>query len=312
MSNYSGTIIEAQVDYLTVSAHGEDQARNLLDLGMGLSKESERKGNEPHPFRLMGYEGVACGPIQYGQRDDKATILRLSGESANDVLDVAMSVADRVSRIDLAVTWRCEPPDPMLGRNAYTMADLHRQTHPQAALPWFTGDAAGGFTCYVGKRGGNSMLRIYNKGAEAVAQDDDDGAERYRACWRYELEAGHQLAQRLAEIVLVEPDRARFVQDYVYAHAERHGIPPAFPRAGGQALIPGFRRRSDDDRSLQHIRKSVRPTAERLRRHGRDDDLREALGFDQGASLLRELQTILMRRYGSVADGGTKEGRENG
>lgn len=308
MADYSGTVIESQVDYLTVSAHGEDQARNLLDLGMGLSKESERKGNEPHPFHLMGYEGVACGPIQYGQRDEQATILRASGKTANDVLDVAMSLADRVSRIDLAVTWRCEPPDPMLGRNAYALAEMHRQSHPQASLPWFTGDAAGGFTCYVGKRGGNSMLRIYNKGAEAVAQDDEEGIERYRACWRYELEAGAQLAERLAEVVLNEWDRPRFVQDYIYAHCDRHGIAPAFPRTGAQALIPGFRRRSDDDRSLHHIRKSVRPTAERLRAHGRADDLREALGFDQGAALLRELQGILYRRSVSVDVSRTKEG----
>lgn len=312
MADYSGTVIESQVDYLTVSAHGQDAARNMLDLALGLSKESEANGNHPHVWRLMGYEGKHTGPIEYGQRDDASTILRLSGQKANDVLDVALSLADRVTRIDLAVTWRCEPPDPLLGRNAYALAEMFHQSHPRSALPWFTGDAAGGYTCYVGARGGDNFFRVYNKGAECIASGDDEGAERYRGCWRYELEAGGGLSARLAEMVQLEEDRPQLVQNYVYAYADAHGIPPAFPRTGAQRLIGGFHRRSDDDSALKHIRKSVRPTAERLRAHGRDDDLRDALGFDQGAQLLRELQGILYRRSVSVDVSRTKEVGEDG
>lgn len=290
MAKYSGVVIESQVDWLTVSAHGQDSARNMLDLALGLAKEEAAKGNKERRWHLMGYEGSHVGAIEYGQRDKESTIVRAIGDSANRNLDVLLSLADTVTRIDLATTWRAEPPDPLYGRNAYALAELYHSSHPRSARPWFTGDADGGFTCYVGARESDSFLRIYNKGQEAVALGDAAGAERYRACWRVELESKASMAAALADATLNAADRPNFVQSYLYAYTQAHGIEAPFSQAGGQSLLPGFRRRSDEDSRLKHLARNVRPTVEWLQARGKDAEVRESLGFDRTGALLRELE----------------------
>lgn len=279
MAHYSGTVIESQVDWLTVSAHGKDAARNMLDLALGLAKEEQAQGNRERRWRLMGYEGAHVGRVEYGQRDSNSTILRLIGDPADRYLDVALSVADAVTRVDLATTWRAEPPDPMIGRNAYAMAEMFYQGNTRRARPSFTGDAAGGYTCYVGARESENFLRVYNKGAECIATGDDAGAERYRACWRYELEVKGGLAKNLAEVVAGQEERAPYVRTYLYNYCQAHGIEPPFPPDGGWGLLPGFRRRSDEESKLRHLAKNVRPTVDWLREQGQLEKVLDVLGL---------------------------------
>lgn len=57
--------------------------------------------------------------------------------------------------------------------------------------------------------------------------------------------------------------------------------------------MPGFRRRSDADSKLKHIRRNVRPTSDWLRKAGHDLDLREALGFAPLETLNKQLALML-------------------
>lgn len=228
MADYSGRVIESQVDWLTVSAHGEDSARSLLDLAQGLARGEELAGAKARPFRLMGYDGTHTGRIEYGVRDKQSTLLRLIGQPAEDHLTVVLSVADSVTRLDLACTWRAEPPDPMLGANSYSLAVMHYEKDRRRARPSHVTDADGGYTCYIGHRESDNFLRIYNKEAEAKALGDDEQAKRYEACWRYELETKASTAMRLAHILNDAEDRAAYVQGYLWTYVERHGVIPPF------------------------------------------------------------------------------------
>src|SRR4030065_182464 len=76
------------------------------------------------------------------------------------------------------------------------------------------------------------------------------GPERYRGCWRWELEAKGGMALPLAIAVNERSDRAAYVQAYVHGWAMAHGITPTWEPLGSQELIPGFRRRSDADTRL--------------------------------------------------------------
>lgn len=295
MTDHRGSVIESQVDWITCSAHGEDPARALLDLGQQLAKEEKARGGHTSRWRCMGYEGTHVGRVEYGSRDKASTILRLSGQLAGEEWTDALSVADQVTRLDIAVTWRADPPDPMLGRNAYTLAEMFHSAHPRFSLPSFHGDAVGGYTMYLGKRASDYYLRLYNKEAESIAADDKESAERYRACWRYELEVKGHMAKALADTLADQDDQPLWVQQYIYQWCRAHGVEPAFGEFGPRRLLPGFRRRSDDDSKLQHLRKNVRPTVDRLRQNGREHDLRDALGFDATADLLRQLEGILAR-----------------
>lgn len=278
--DHTAAVIESQVDWLTVSAHGSNAAQNMLDLARGLAENERQRGNRRRSWQLMGYQGHHVGAVEYGQRDANSTVLRLIGDAASQYYDVAMSVADTVTRLDIAATARLSPPDPQVGRNAYALAEMYHKEHPKAARPSFVGDSDGGFTCYIGKRTSDTFFRIYNKEAEARAQDDDAGVDRYRSCWRFELEAKATVAARLAQVVADREDRAGYIRDYIVSFLEAHGVVPPFLVGQPVALQPGFRRRADAESRLRHLSRNVKPTIDWLRDNGKLDAARRALGLD--------------------------------
>jgi DNA relaxase NicK len=279
MANNSGVVMESQADWLTCSAHGTTSAGNLLDLARQLAKEEQARGNKKQRFRSMGYEGVHQGRVDYGQRDKQSTLLRLSGDAAEQHLTDALSVADEVTRFDIAVTWRADPPDPLLGQNSYALATYFHERNPRSALPHHHADADGGYNCQLGKRESENFFRLYNKEAECIATGDDPGVERYRACWRYELEVKGGLSKRLAETVEAQPNRPAYVQEYVYQYCQAHGIEPAFGQWGPRRLLPGFKRRSDRESKLRHLTRNVKPTVQWLTSQGDLEAVLDALGL---------------------------------
>lgn len=300
MSHDSGVLIESQVDWLTASAHGKERSQRMLDVAHHISKEEASQGNQKRRWRLMGYEGYRVGRIAYGRRDDASCLVQLSGNAAEASLTDVLGESDVVTRIDLAATWRCTPPDPLMGRNQYALAEMFHRSHPTSARPWFVGDSSGGFTCYLGSRQSATFLRIYDKGAESAAADDRAGLERYRACWRFELEAKASMASALATMVADREDRAQYVRDYLVSFLEAHGMSAPFLAGQPVALLPGFRRRSDEESRLKHLARNVRPTVQWLESRGRGQDLREALGIDKLETSLRELQRLLRTDPGRV------------
>lgn len=279
MPQYSGHVIESQADWLTVSAHGQDRARDMLDLALRLAKEEQAQGNKPSSWRSMGYEGTHVGRVEYGQRDQYSTILRLSGDAADRMFGVAHQLADTVTRLDLAVTWQADPPVPYLGQQAYHQAFTKYKLDKRKARPQFHGDGDGGFDCIVGDRSSEYYFRLYNKEAEERASMGKLYDGRYDACWRYEVELKGTVASQVADLYLDATSRSGFTQRYLYAYCTAHGIKPEFPDIGKTRLVPGFRRRSDADSKLAHLAKNVRPTVDWLREAGREEDLLRVLGL---------------------------------
>jgi len=280
MADDTRTIIEAQPDWLTVSAHGTDAATNLHLWALLRVHEQRALGNRLQRFRLEGYEGQHCGAVEWGRRDESAVLVRLIGQLADTHLTEALSLADTCTRLDLAVTVRHTPPDPHVGANVYTLAEQHRAANPRSALPWQVRDADGGVTTYVGARGSANMLRVYNKEAECRATGDAPGVDRYRGCWRYELEAKGPMSMPLAQAVNARTDRGAYVAAYVHAWMLAHGVLPQWDAQTPVRLIPGFRRRSDADSKLRHLARNVKPTVEWLVAEGYEDEMRRALGLE--------------------------------
>lgn len=279
MVHYSGTVIESQPDWLSVSAHGETRARLLLELGVRLVEEEKARGNRPHKARLMGYEGIQCGRVTYGQRDTHATRLALSGDSANANLDVAVALADTVTRLDLAVTCRLDQPAHDLGAEACEAALAFRQVKHRAAKPWAVFDADGGYTLYLGERASENFFRLYNKEAQQRKEMGASYDGRYDNCWRYELETKATVPHLILKKLLPAKDRGEWIRSYLHAYVQAHGLEPPFDVAGALALIPGFRRKSDRDSKLNHLAKNVRPTVQWLMGIGAGDEVRDALGL---------------------------------
>lgn len=286
MPHYSGTVIESQPDWLTVSAHGEAKARLLLELGVRLAKEEKARGNKPGKHLRLGYEGIHVGRVTYGQRDVRATQLMLSGDLAASELDVSVALADSVTRLDLAVTCRLDQPNEYLGEASAKDALAFHKLHPRSARPWgiFDDDAIN--TLYIGERGSESYFRLYNKERQERKEMGDSYDGRYDDCWRYELETKGSLPSLILKKLLPAKDRGEWIRSYLRSYTLAHGLEPPFDAAGPLALIPGFRRKSDVDSKLNHLSKNVRPTVQWLREQGRDADMRQALGLTPSKEIL--------------------------
>lgn len=324
MSNYSGVVIESQPDWLTASAHGDKSAKALLDLAVGLAKEEAARGNRPRKWRSMGYEGLACGRVQYGQRDQAATEIRLSGDAANEFLAPALALADRVTRLDLAVTWRADQPALDLGRESYAEAIEFHKHKPRSALPWSVNDGDGGWTTYIGERRSEYHCRIYNKEAQERKQMGKRYDGRYDRCWRYELELKGTVPLLVLKKYTTSEHPSGYIQGYVHSYGVAHGLTIPFDPAGGQKLIPGFRRASDEDTKLFHLQRNVRPTVSWLTdRVGRAEVLR-ALGLEDSNQTVTRVEphkptptptmTVVGLRDGPPEGGadGTDNQRSNG
>jgi DNA relaxase NicK len=273
-----GTVIEAQCDWVTAGWEEGPAADRAEAWIFGMQAREAREGARATPFRLMGFEGSAVGRVRSGRRAD-TLLLQLSGDLAERHLGTVAERADRISRIDLAVTVRLDPCDPFLGETTYAQATNWREEHPAAAMPWIVQDGDGGCTAYVGHRASDRFLRVYNKEAECKAAGDAAQAGHYRACWRYELESKGSAAISLARAAAAASDRARYVRQYLHKYTTQHGIEPRFDIDGSSVLVPGFRRRSDAESRLAWIRRSVNPAIVSLLEVKDRGDILEALGL---------------------------------
>lgn len=265
-----------------------------------LLEGQEALGNKRQGWRSMGYVGFHAGDVKWGRRDDRQSLISISGGRAKDLLTKAATVADNFSRLDVAVTWRAVPTDPYLGQNAYSMADAYYREHRNSARPEFRGDADHGFTCYLGNRRSPYYGRIYNKEAERASERDAKLRAHYEGCWRYEVEAHDSRALALATAVADAPDREAWVQQWVHDYWQDRGVPPMFPPSDAQAILPGFHRRTDDETSLRHLERNVRPTLKRLKAHGRENDLRDALELSPFKKLADDMAYLRRARPGNI------------
>jgi hypothetical protein len=274
------TVLESQVDWLTASVHAAEKNVTLEHMASTFAAGEIAAGAKMRPWRLMGHEGWIAGRVRYGTRQ-AAGLVQLSGDLARQHFDDIYPLADNVSRVDLAVTARFDPPFADAGWVAYLDAAHFHDAHPESALPWRVADADGGWTTYIGKRTSDTFLRIYDKGAESRAAGDTRGELHYAACWRYELETKGPFARIASEAIAGSSDRSVLVKDWVHDYLTHHGMNAWFLRDGSMQLVPGFRRRSDRESRLRWLGRSVRPAVEWLIANGDVSDVLDALGLDK-------------------------------
>jgi DNA relaxase NicK len=279
MSDCTAVVSEAQVDYLTLSTHHRANTDELRHHCERWVQQEVQQGARVRPFRLMGYVGWRAGRVSYGEREN-AGLVQLSGDFAARHFDTVYPLQENVSRLDVAVTARLPQRDNQLGARAYEQAVTYHEQHPRSALPSFHGDAAGGYTAYVGHRTSDYYLRIYNKEAEQEAAHDPSGIEQYRNAWRYELESKGIAASTLALAHSSTADRHSWSQSLVHNYTSSHGIEPAFSHDGNRVLGPCLRRRSDRDTRLAWVRATVRPALLYLLQTGSRDEVMQALGLE--------------------------------
>jgi DNA relaxase NicK len=272
--DYQATIIESQPDWLTVTCTSEDKVPAFRRWARRCVAWEAAAKNRERNFAAFGYEGVACGRVRWGCRDD-GDMVQLSGDVAAKELHNALDAGTNVSRIDLAVTVHLDPPDAQLEVSHYKqfLASPSREGRRTSASLVQSSD--GGATFYLGKRVSDVMLRVYNKAVES-------GDPRYLDCHRYELEVKGDNAVFTATTLAQSSDPGEFCHSAVFDWVSHRGVTPAFTCEQPRRLQPGFRRRSDEDTKLLWLQQSVAPTVAWLRSFGDQRRVLHALGYRGG------------------------------
>lgn len=225
----STTVIESQLDWLTVGTDGEEHTTSLRRMAERWVATEQEGGARVKPFRLLGNIGWQAGRVRFGQRDSHG-LLQLSGDLAEQHVNALHLLADHVSRVDLAVTCHIPTAHNLYPELHYAQALARRQKDPTTALPKLVQDGNGGSTFYLGERTSNFFLRVYDKEAECRARQDSPGEDHYHGCTRYELEVKGPDAERWTRGLVVSAERSASVQRWVWEWCVNHGLELPFCR----------------------------------------------------------------------------------
>jgi hypothetical protein len=274
----TGTVIESQPDWLTLTSPKDDLGAPFNWWGRALVSGEESRGNKRITWGMHGYTGAHAGRVSWGTRSGGA-IICLSGDAAREHLDTGLGLCTNVSRLDIAATVRLSPADSNLEVAHYLQfADWHRKVASQMKGS-LVQSVQGGQTCYVGSRASELFLRIYDKEQESRDPRTKAPEERYIGTHRYELEIKGDRALPMAQMVQQSPDAPGLIRATLASHLTRHGVDARLLSDSAQAILPGFRRRSDTDTKLDWLASQVRSTYAWLKAQGEGGRALRALGI---------------------------------
>lgn len=267
-------IVSAGIDYITATMPHDNP--KVLEWYANCIKYIEtiaRDGNETISTRRQGYEGVSVGGSFAGVRDD-GYMVNISGERAQAGFPIVYSYSPHVSRLDVQCTFQSSSGDPNTASNAQRAVEQANTKLSKAAQRDATliQSLSGGATCYVCSKKSEQFARIYNKEAES-------GEERYKNCWRYEVQLKNKLATNAATIFRLseyaQPNQsAIFVRQWL----RKRGVNAPWTAEAELYALPSDKNTpSDVETRLRWLREQVRPAIRRLIKLGLRDSILEAL-----------------------------------
>jgi len=283
MSQQNGVAVTEQtadVDWLTVTVADWAKQRLLCDEVDRLMQIRKGQGFAQKPWRFKGYDGWTCGGVRWGTRED-GSIVMLSGEDAALNWPTCLAWCDNCSRVDLAVTVILLSPKHHVASEAYGMLTLEgSNTNSRTRKMSLVVNNYGGETFYIGSRASDQFGRLYDKGREM-----DDGTDIPEGLiWRYETEFKSYRARRIAAQML---EAAKDTTDYrqnlgetVYKWFVSRGVKPIFSTYNSMPFTTEtYAKLSDDDVTLRWFSTQVAPSVKRLKKNGKEEEAKRALGI---------------------------------
>ena len=194
-----------------------------------------------------------------------------------------MPLADRCSRLDLAVTSALSKQHLNLAQSEFFLI----QENPSAVNDRrrkysLVADTAGGETLYVGSRKTCQFGRLYDKGAQLKE------VQMPGWVWRYEVEFKKPLSAKVAGQLLQRADTESVralvraaVCDW-FCSREIYVIFPRGSLSDWMDLLIEMHMTSDET-TLSWLGKQVRPAIDRLKRAGKGEAVANALGIPLAA-----------------------------
>lgn len=269
--NTAARVLTAAPDWLTVTSKVDPGRAKLATSAHSLFASQRDAGNAQSPFGMLGYSGVSTRGIAFAWKDE-SLLVRLSGEMAAMHWREFLGAASNCSRIDLAVTARLSQPDLNLGELVYadavrSAAERGKELHVSAVR-----SNRGGTTVYLGSRKSELFARLYDKYAES-------GDEKYRGCWRWELEIKGKRAVCTAWDILKTDDATKPIRATVHRYFSERGARPWWNAEGDPLWTVPPAATTDDERKLAWLADQVRPSVSELLTRRQRADVLIALGL---------------------------------
>jgi hypothetical protein len=254
----------------TCTAKHPENRVALLNLAQSVAREEWERHGEEREFSWQGYAMKRVGAISYGERESDC-IVRLSGPLAHVHGLEMVKRSTNVSRLDLQVTCKFDPPLVALGRVAFDAALRHFRRNSRAPRPACHATPQGVETVTLGSRSSAYFGRIYDKYAES-------GDDQYRGAWRFELEIKGKTASLVGRTVAYHVSPQRAAVSLVRDNLARAGLRPAPFGTDAGVRRPVESRQTTDDRRISWLAEQCRPAVTGITARGRWLDAYAALG----------------------------------
>lgn len=271
-----GTVTTVQysgLDWITATANTELSGYRLACLAESIVDLHAAEGYKRRPWAKWGYVGESARFVSFGRKEG-STCLVLSGEAADAWFDHVADLADHVSRVDLCVTVKTEPPMEGVARRHYGELVNARQSNGHLPTGSIIESTDGGSTCYLGRRISDRFLRVYDKSREV-------GEEAEPGLWRYELELKNASAVDAVRWLANSPDRPDRCRATLHRYCTSRGIHPIYPYHGESLQLRSSRPYTDLEGKLNWLAKTVGKSAQEAANSIGWEGLLNILGVDR-------------------------------
>lgn len=254
------------VDWLTITTQEAFATQAMINKLFELLPEGFLQKERQYKWGLQGYKGFAYEGIRYGLRGSEGIVM-LSGQRCGELWWALAPSRHRCTRIDLAVTVTLKKQFKNFIAKSYKLL----QDENNGIYGSVVHNTQGGGTLYVGRRAGEIMGRLYDKGSE---QGEEPGY-----IFRYEVETKKPKSESLLVELLKTKDVPAMAAAFVYDFFMARGVIPVFPRSDALYAIETQARVSDRDKTLTWLAAQVAPAVKRLIINGDEAAVRDALGL---------------------------------
>jgi hypothetical protein len=269
MKGVKNNILEydSGLDWLTASSISSDKrARKFNAFARYILNRERDEKTEAKKFGFGQYQGIAVPGIQYAKRpSDGHEMLRFMGESTAFYAAelIANDVPFNTTRVDAAITARFIHPSAVYGRlirDRVEENDARQQKKRHTPLDCYKrmkGDS--GVT--IGSRTSDVYSRIYD-------WELKHKTETTQSLWRYEVELKGVAAIEFWHRYQQSLERPKLCAEMVTTRLKKYGVSETGLDNLAPCPISGTKPATDDEKKLEHFRKSLIPFISKLAERG--------------------------------------------
>jgi hypothetical protein len=289
------TLTEAHVDWITATAGTGGNGPRLLDYGAKLLQEEREKGNYGRVSNFEGYHGTQSNSLFVGWRLDGACI-RLGGGMARHRWRELVEQSENVSRLDLAVSAKREPPNAALALEYWNALPPGRTGAGHPTEYSLIQTRYSGSTLYCGRRASERFGRIYDKHAESKGHYPP-------GTWRFEIEYKGQAAKEVSAYLRQHANVDARIAGLVERRFLEWKIITPWSNVDYSWLEDYRPPKTDNESRMKWLREQVKLSLEKLSASYTADELRLALGLQFGREDANAVYAEVMKaRSGKGAD----------